>query len=219
MGMEHRQLRHHRDDGRSGYADRLARRPKTGSATVTATFKDIDGNPVEGISISKTYTVMPLDISKATVTVPGEYAYTGHEVEPKPLVSMSGTELIEGVDYTVTYSDNVEIGQATVTITGIGNAAGTASGTFSIGKADIFPATLSSIAPSPIPARRTSPRPPSRPRGLWRARRGHRLHLRVRRQRQRRIRQGACRRHGQLQGLVQLAPLRHHAHRCCRRND
>lgn len=132
---------------------------KPGSATVTATFKDIDGNPVEGISISKTYTVMPLDISKATVTVPGEYAYTGHEVEPKPLVSMSGTELIEGVDYTVTYSDNVEIGQATVTITGIGNAAGTASGTFSIGKADIFPATLSSIAPLPYTGEAHEPTP------------------------------------------------------------
>lgn len=102
---------------------------------------------------------MPLDISKATVTVPGEHAYTGHEVEPKPLVSMSGTELIEGVDYTVTYSDNVEIGQATVTITGIGNAAGTASGTFSIGKADIFPATLSSIAPLPYTGEAHEPTP------------------------------------------------------------
>lgn len=132
---------------------------KPGSATVTATFKDIDGNPIEGISMSKTYTVMPLDISKATVTVPGEHAYTGHEVEPKPLVSMSGTELIEGVDYTVTYSDNVEIGQATVTITGIGNAAGTASGTFSIGKADIFPATLSSIAPLPYTGEAHEPTP------------------------------------------------------------
>ena len=132
---------------------------KPGSATVTATFKDIDGNPIEGISMSKTYTVMPLDISKATVTVPGEHAYTGHAVEPKPLVSMSGTELIEGVDYTVSYSDNVEIGEATVTITGIGNAAGTASGTFAIGKADIFPATLSSIAPLPYTGEAHEPTP------------------------------------------------------------
>lgn len=132
---------------------------KPGSATVTATFKDIDGNPIEGISMSKTYTIMPLDISKATVTVPGEHAYTGHAVEPKPLVSMSGTELIEGVDYTVSYSDNVEIGEATVTITGIGNAAGTASGTFAIGKADIFPATLSSIAPLPYTGEAHEPTP------------------------------------------------------------
>lgn len=132
---------------------------KPGSATVTATFKGVDGNPIEGVSISKTYTVMPLDISKATVTVPGEHAYTGHEVEPKPLVSMSGTELIEGVDYTVSYSNNVEIGQATVTITGIGNAAGTASGTFAIGKADIFPATLSSIAPLPYTGEAHEPTP------------------------------------------------------------
>ena len=132
---------------------------KPGSATVTATFKDIDGNPMEGITISKTYTVMPLDISKATVTVSGEYAYTGHEVEPTPEVSMSGTELIEGVDYTVSYSDNVAVGTATVTITGMGNAAGTASTTFSIGKADIFPATLSAVDPLPYTGTAHEPTP------------------------------------------------------------
>ena len=132
---------------------------KPGSATVTATFKDVEDNPMEGITISKTYTVMPLDISKATVTVSGEHPYTGHEVEPTPDVSMSGTELVEGVDYTVSYNNNVDVGTATVTITGMGNAAGTASTTFEIGKADIFPAMLSTVDPLPYTGTAHEPTP------------------------------------------------------------
>ena len=49
-----------------------------------------------------------------------EFEYTGNAIEPK--VSIEG--LIEGVDYIVSYSNNVEIGEATVTIKGKGKYRG-----------------------------------------------------------------------------------------------
>ncbi len=60
------------------------------------------------------------------------YEYTGSAVEPKPVVTYKGKTLTENVDYTVSYSNNIEIGYAGYTVTGIGNYTGTRSGVFSI---------------------------------------------------------------------------------------
>lgn len=46
--------------------------------------------------------------------------YTGNPIRPVPKISYNGVELIQGVDYTVTYEDNVEVGTGVVTCTGIG---------------------------------------------------------------------------------------------------
>ena len=45
--------------------------------------------------------------------------------------------LAEGVDYTVTYKNNINAGTGTVTLQGIGTYGGSISGTFTIGEADI----------------------------------------------------------------------------------
>ena len=54
--------------------------------------------------------------------------YTGAEIKPKVIVSIKGTDpletLTEGVDYKVDYSNNVNKGKATATVTGIGNGYG-----------------------------------------------------------------------------------------------
>ena len=60
------------------------------------------------------------------------YEYTGSTIEPKVTVKNGDTMLVEGVDYTVTYSDNVEAGVGTVLITFIGNYSGTLTLTFEI---------------------------------------------------------------------------------------
>lgn len=60
--------------------------------------------------------------------------YTGQEQKPTVTVKDGETTLVAGTDYTVSYSDNVNAGTATVTITAVesGNYSGTASATFSI---------------------------------------------------------------------------------------
>jgi len=90
------------------------------------------GEVVEKFSIS------PLAISDATVnvaTIPNQ-TYTGEELKPEVVVSHNGKQLTLGVDYTVGYEDNVEAGQATVTISGMGNFNGETTANFTIEKAD-----------------------------------------------------------------------------------
>ena len=56
------------------------------------------------------------------------FVYDGKKKEPK--VKVGG--LVEGVDFTVTYSNNVDVGTATVTVTGKGNYKGTMKLSFKI---------------------------------------------------------------------------------------
>lgn len=54
-----------------------------------------------------------------------DQAYTGKAITPNVTITDgSGTVLVKGTDYNVSYSNNVNIGTASVTITGIGNYAG-----------------------------------------------------------------------------------------------
>jgi len=62
------------------------------------------------------------------------YNYNGRERKPLPAVTLGDKVLIEGEDYTVTYTDNIYPGTATVTIEGINNYSGVAVGTFFIAK-------------------------------------------------------------------------------------
>ena len=56
----------------------------------------------------------------------------GAEIEPEVVVSNSKQELDEGIDYEITYTDNIIPGKATVTVTGIGNYSGSKSLNFYI---------------------------------------------------------------------------------------
>ena len=71
-------------------------------------------------------------ISVAYVAPIEAQAYSGKQIKPAFTVQYREVELAEGVDYTVSYSDNVAIGTATVTLTGKGEYGGTATFTFQI---------------------------------------------------------------------------------------
>ena len=70
-------------------------------------------------------------ISEATVTA-SNMAYTGAPLEPAATVKIGDATLTYDTDYTVEYSNNKEVGTATITVTGKGNYTGTATGTFKI---------------------------------------------------------------------------------------
>lgn len=75
------------------------------------------------------------DISTAKVTGIQGYSYTGKEIKPELTVEADGKKLAEGADYTLSYKDNINSGNATVTITGCGNYTGKISRKFEITKA------------------------------------------------------------------------------------
>ena len=72
------------------------------------------------------------DLSAAKVEAIADQAYTGKEITPQPIVTLGGTTLQLGTDYSVAYTDNVNPGKATVTITGAGSYTGTCNSSFAI---------------------------------------------------------------------------------------
>lgn len=75
-------------------------------------------------------------LATATITLPAaSYTYTGSAIRPVPVVSVGNTTLTEGVDYTISYKNNVNVGTATVTLTATGLSTGARSVTFAITKA------------------------------------------------------------------------------------
>jgi hypothetical protein len=67
------------------------------------------------------FKIEPADISGATIETIPTQIYTGSVLTPSVTVKLGGRTLAAGTDYTVSYSNNVEPGTATVTLTGIGN--------------------------------------------------------------------------------------------------
>lgn len=78
--------------------------------------------------------IAPKDITASDITM-GEIknqSYTGIAVEPEVLLYAGDQRLQPGKDYTVTYENNVNIGTASVTVSGVGNYTGTVTGQFEI---------------------------------------------------------------------------------------
>ena len=105
----------------------------TGSGIMT--ISSAEGNELPIVEIpSKT------DISGIRATIPYiSYTYTGSEITPEPTLKVDGKKLVKGTDYDVSYSNNIEVGSltATVTLTGKGNYKGTTSRQFTIKQNDI----------------------------------------------------------------------------------
>ena len=81
----------------------------------------------------KQFAVGKASLSTATVSgISPHYVFTGAEIAPIPTVQVGERTLSPGIDYTVSYSDNLALGTATITITGQGGYEGTVSKTFSI---------------------------------------------------------------------------------------
>ena len=86
-------------------------------------------------------------ISKATVTgIPASEQYTGQTYKPVPVVKMGSKVLTEDVDYTVSYSNNRNVGTARVIISGIGVYSGEKVVTFVIKEKSIENCTVLTVA-------------------------------------------------------------------------
>ncbi len=127
------------------YSVAYANNTNAGPATATITGK---GNYTG--TASKTFTIIAKSLSTGyTVSVDATqtYTYTGSEIKPTAVTvtpAAGGTALVQGKDYTITgYANNINAATAdaaaapTVTVTGMGNYTGSASGTFTIGKAEL----------------------------------------------------------------------------------
>ncbi len=112
-----------------------------GETTLTAT---VFGQTLE---IPVTVIGAGSDVSLDVSLTDDSYTYDGTEKKPTPQVSCDGTVLTEGTDYTLTYSDNINAGTATVNVTGVGDYAGRyGEATFTIDAASISGCSISDLA-------------------------------------------------------------------------
>ena len=111
---------------------------KPGPYTITAEYGGSD--TLKKATGSTRLTVEGGDLKDATVTVNGTYTYTGQAQTPAAgdVVVTLGGKTVPSDQYTIGASNNINAGQATVTVTAKagGNYTGSASGKFTIEMAD-----------------------------------------------------------------------------------
>ncbi|MBP5715511.1 MAG: hypothetical protein J6W69_00170, partial [Bacteroidales bacterium] len=113
-------------------------------------------DPVEGLENTYRFTMQRAHVeisaeyrkllthSDMSVGTIGSKTYTGLAITPDVVVKDGTTVLTKGTDYTIAYENNLNAGEATATVIGIGQYAGEVVRTFDINKANI-----SVTAPAP----------------------------------------------------------------------
>ncbi len=102
-----------------------------GTCTITVT----DENENAEATVEVTVTAKPqeqVSITKAKVTGLTKLTYSGKAKKPSPKVTLKGKTLKKGTDYTLKYSNNINVGKASITITGKGKYIGKLKKTFKI---------------------------------------------------------------------------------------
>ena len=112
-----------------------------GTATITITGK---GNFTG--TTSKTFSISARAMSDTSVVNVGSQTYTGNSILPLPTITYNNKTLKKDTDYTLSYSDNINAGTATITITGKGNFTGMTSTTFIITQKSAEKLNISEIA-------------------------------------------------------------------------
>ncbi len=105
---------------------------KAGKVTLTA--GKAEDNNYKPAQCTAELTVDPKALTEGSAALPQGFApiYSGSAFEPEITVKDGETVLVKDADYTVTYADNINAGQATVTAAGLGNYAGTITMHFTI---------------------------------------------------------------------------------------
>lgn len=111
-----------------------------GAATVTVTGK---GN-YTGTKTAN-FTINAKNASNLTISSIAAVTYNGSAQTPTVMVKDGSTTLTNGTHYTAAYSNNINAGTATVTITGRGNYTGTKTANFTINSKSASSLTISSI--------------------------------------------------------------------------
>ncbi len=117
---------------KSDYTVSYSNNINVGTAKVSVTGTGI----FKYLTSKAAFEIIARKISDAVISDISDREYTGNAITPEISVVYNGITLKKGVDYTVSYSDNTDIGTAYVNIKGIGNFKGDAKISFEIIKKD-----------------------------------------------------------------------------------
>lgn len=81
---------------------------------------------------SKNFTITKRAMAGGTVSVASSVSFTGSNITPSVTVKVAGRTLTNGTDYTVSYSNNKNVGTSNVYVHGKGNYSGSLSAKFDI---------------------------------------------------------------------------------------
>ena len=81
---------------------------------------------------SKNFTITKRAMTGGTVSVASSVSFTGSNITPSVTVKVAGRTLTSGTDYTVSYSNNKNVGTSNVYVYGKGNYSGSLSAKFDI---------------------------------------------------------------------------------------
>ncbi|MGM9881767.1 MAG: MBG domain-containing protein, partial [Bacilli bacterium] len=102
----------------------------------SANYEWVDGTTG---NLTLNWKIIQATITDSSVTLPqATYRVTGSAITPEPTVVVNGRTLTKDTDYTVSYTDNTNIGTATVTVTGKNNYKGTGVTTFEIADKEVL---------------------------------------------------------------------------------
>ena len=122
----------------------LTNATNAGEGTISLTVK-ADGNFAYAGSVEKTFTITQRDISNISIaSISSEYVYNGKAKEPKPALKDFGVNL-PNAEFTRTWINNTNAGEATMIVTGNHNYTGTIEVKFNIAKKDLSTVTIADI--------------------------------------------------------------------------
>ena len=102
------------EDYKIGYGDY----DLVNAGIVTATVWGVGINYIDSTEVS--YRILPIDMSEVDISGLDEYyIYTGENIEPEIQVSYNGVQLLKDTDYSVEYTNNKDVGKASIIIKGL----------------------------------------------------------------------------------------------------
>ncbi len=92
------------------------------------------------------FTIQPFNLQNSIIAKVGTKTYTGSKITPSLIMVNSAGAIIENNNYSIVYKNNVNVGVATVTVSGMNNYTGTLTTTFNIAKRKISTCTVDKIS-------------------------------------------------------------------------
>ena len=99
------------DDAQKDY-DEKTKNYEDALSAYNAALKEYNGAKADLDAFDAKYGI----VTKDTITLPSEMTYTGKQIKPEVVVKDSKSNVVEPSEYTITYGDNTEVGEGSVTI-------------------------------------------------------------------------------------------------------
>lgn len=123
----------------------LTNATNAGEGTISLTVKE-EGNFIYAEPVEKNFTITQRDISNISIApISSSYVYNGKAIQPKPALKDFEVNL-PNADFTRTWENNINAGEATMIVTGNRNYTGTIEVKFNIAKKDLSTVTIADIA-------------------------------------------------------------------------